>query len=798
MQFNYNGARARQARFRHLLERRGVIALFWFLAVFSIASWVYLLWLGQPLGNLLSVLTTATLMPVIWHKAYLKQLPVSANPKTIDQVLEPELLGLLKDNCTPDDLASVIEKTNGARFYGARFAISSQFLKNTIDTSSQTIEQIWQNAYDISKKYDEPYVSSASVYVALLSSIPENQYYLNQLGLDLKDVEAGLNWHNHIRKVVEKSGQKNGGSGIGRNLSFGYTPLLNRFGYNITESINRGGLLHREVGSRKDLYGQVSDILAKNGRRNVALVGGLGVGKTTFVYALANKILNSKGSARQLNNMQIIGLDSASLLANAKGRGQLEELMIRLFNEAARAKNIILFLDDAHLFFNSGSGSVDLTNIILPVLEGGAIRTILALDEQYWLELNQNKPGLAQMMNRITITPLNQEDTLSVVEDQVLLLEIKNDATYMYQALKEAHDLSDRYVKELAFPGRTIKLLESAVNFKEQKYFVTKKSVQTAVEKTLGVKVQTAQTSEDKQALLNLEGLIHERMINQTHAVSVVSDALRRARAGVGSSKKPIGTFLFLGPTGVGKTELSKSLAAVYFGGEDNLVRIDLNEFSGPNDAARLTANPTSNSNSLTALISKQPFSVVLLDEIEKAHPNVLNVLLQMLDEGVMRDSDNKEVSFRDSIIIATSNAGANEIRSRVEKGENLEDFEEEFINKLIDSKQFSPEFLNRFDEIVLFKPLGKEELLQVVELILSSLNKTLSAQKVSVSLTQAAKELLVDKGYDPRLGARPLRRVMQRTIESIVAKQILAGHVSPGAVINIDAPDLEGVSRLK
>jgi ATP-dependent Clp protease ATP-binding subunit ClpA len=256
----------------------------------------------------------------------------------------------------------------------------------------------------------------------------------------------------------------------------------------------------------------------------------------------------------------------------------------------------------------------------------------------------------------------------------------------------------------------------------------------------------------------------------------------------------PIGSFLFLGPTGVGKTELARSLAAVYFGGEGRLVRLDLNEFGQPSDAARLIADGAVDANSLTAQIGKQPFSVVLLDEIEKAHPQVVNTLLQLLDEGVLRDINNRAVSFRDAIVIATSNAGADKIRQYIKEGKQLEQFEEEFTNDLIDSGQFRPEFINRFDEVVLFRPLTQAELLQVVDLIMASINKALAPQKISVVVAEDAKPDLVKAGYDPRLGARPMRRVVQRTVEDLVAKRMLAGLVPAGSQITISKQEINDI----
>jgi ATP-dependent Clp protease ATP-binding subunit ClpC len=270
-----------------------------------------------------------------------------------------------------------------------------------------------------------------------------------------------------------------------------------------------------------------------------------------------------------------------------------------------------------------------------------------------------------------------------------------------------------------------------------------------------------------------------------------VSDALRRARAGVRNEKRPIGTFLFLGPTGVGKTELAKALAAVYFGGEDRIVRVDLNEFVRAEDVSRLIADGANDPHGLTASVLKQPFSVVLLDEIEKAHPQVLTTLLQMLDEGILRDINNRAVSFRDAIVIATSNAGVERIRQLIDEGKELEQFEDSIVNELIDGQQFRPEFLNRFDEIVVFRPLTRDELGQVVQRMITEVNATLKTQKIQVELTAGAVEKLAAIGYDPRLGARPMRRMVQRSVENFVAKRILDGSVRPGQTITLSDTDI-------
>ncbi len=794
-----NSPRAAKARFARLFDSKAMRWLGWLLVVASLTGWVWGAFIEhQMLAHLLLVVAGVVALVLFWYYGELKGLPPTQEitaATDMSAVLSRHLLAKLHKDMLPKDLAKLVEHEQGAYFFGARFALGSDFLQTTASAETSQTPVVWQQALDIAAHTGSRQVDSAVLVAALIFTIPNRDMVLAQFQLDSDDIIAGVGWWHHIQQTRERFAERHGNGGIGRDLSFGWAPLLNHVGHNMTDTIQRGGLLWRPVASRLPVIDQVVHLLGQPGRRNAALVGEVGVGKTSLVYAIAQKLLEEpKNVPASLRYQQVIELDAAHLIANAKGRGQLEELLIHIFNEAIAAKNVIVFLDEAQLFLRDGTGSVDLSNILLPVLEGGALKVILALDDQEWLRLSQTNPGLVQPLNRVVVSPLDFDETVQVIEDQTLLIEGKHQVVLMHQAIKEAYKLAERFIHEQAFPGKAIKLLEAAAGFPEEEHFVTARSVQQAVEKSFDIKVQTASTAEDKDTLLNLEARIHERMINQTRAVKLVSDALRRARTGVRNENKPIGTFLFLGPTGVGKTELSKALADVYFGGENRIVRIDLNEYSHADDTNRLLAVGAIDPYSLCAQIAKQPFSVVLLDEIEKAHPNVLNLLLQMLDEGMLRDAKNKPISFRDAIIIATSNAGADRIRAHIERGEQLEQFEEEFVNELINANIFRPEFLNRFDEIILFRPLTKEELLQVVDLLMAGVNKTLAARKISVELTPAAKELLVNKGYDPRLGARPLRRTVQRSVENVVAQRLLGDSIMPGQTLQLDAPELEQI----
>jgi ATP-dependent Clp protease ATP-binding subunit ClpC len=793
IEYRYDSRRAVKARIAHQLNAMWRFALMVMVVLLLVAG-VALLIIAAPIGWLLIGLAALPAMILEWYEGELKELAIPQSADRIDDVLAGDVLGLLSARPTPRDIATVIARVPSAQFLAARFGIGGRFLQELTTEKPEDTVTVWREAVKIREATGSSHITGAVLVVALIQTVPQYETLLAHLQLDIQDLYAGIRWQDHIATLIANHRKPKWTGGVARDWSFGYTPLLQRFGQNLSEQVSRGGLLTVDLEAHSQALGQLLQAFGGAGRQNAVLVGPMGVGKTTIVQAFADKLLDAQADLpSSLRFRQVVMLDANSLLSAAPGRGELENLIMQILNEAYSAKNIILCLDNAQLFFEEGIGSVDLSNVLLPVLEAGRLRVILTMDEQRYLQIGQRNPAVISALNRISVIPASQAETLLVLQDKLILFEFQHKVTYMYQALQEAYRLSERYVHELAMPGRALKLLESAANYSESG-LVTAASVQQAIEQTMNIKVGVATGDDERAKLLHLEDLIHERMINQTRAVSVVSDALRRARAGVRNQNRPIGTFLFLGPTGVGKTELAKALADVYFGGEERIIRLDLNEFVRSEDVSRLIADASDDANSLTAQVMKQPFSVVLLDEIEKAHPNVLTTLLQLLDEGVIRDIKNREISFRDAIIIATSNAGADRIREYIERGYRLEQFEKQFVNELIDTNQFRPEFLNRFDEIVTFRPLNKDELVQVVDLILAGINKTLAVQKVTVSVDQDAKLYLVEQGYDPRLGARPMRRIVQRSVENTVAKQMLEGTVMPGSAITISLQQVQAV----
>ena len=791
MSFNYSHLRAKKSRLMNGL--RPFLFLLKLLKIIGILSGFSLILIDSVYGWLILSLSVLVAIFIHWWNGELHRLAPGLET-TIEERMASNILGKLSKNPTSEQIAKIVLESSGGKFIVARFGLGKTTIESLAQIPQNSPEQIFQAALQIQQKLETKTVSGSVLALAIICNFPNFENLLAQFYIDFEDLERGVLWHDHIFSLINQSKIPIKTGGIARDWSFGYTPTLNRFGTNITSQVSNNILMSSNLEQHKDLVSKMVEQFSGNGKQNIALIGIDGVGKTTVVNSFAAKIANgSEKIPSNLRYRQVISLDASSLIAAAPGRGEIENLLNYILNEAYAAKNIIICLDNAQLFFEDGVGSVDVSNLLLPIIQAGALRMILTLDEQRFLQISAKNPALAQAMNRLQVKPANYDETLAVMQDKLLVFEHQNGVFYQFQALKEAFRLSERYIFDLEMPGRAVRLLEMSAGFADNK-IVTASSVGRAVEQTMNVKVATADINEEKETLLNLENLLHARMVGQEKAVSAVANALRRARTGVRNQNRPIGTFLFLGPTGVGKTELSKSLSEVYFNGENNIVRLDLNEFVNLEDVSRLIADGARDSSSLTAQMMKKPFSVVLLDEIEKAHPNVLTALLQVLDEGILRDEKNREVSFRDAIIIATSNAGAERIQELISRGYDSSSAEEVIVNDLIASHEFRPEFLNRFDEIVVFEPLTKKNLLQIIDLMVAGVNKTLAGQKITVSVSPEAKLLLAEMGYDPKLGARPMRRVIQRVVENTIARKMLSGEAQAGANIEITPEIVQGM----
>ncbi len=793
-----NSIRVRKAKFASHFSpnsSKAILILGWLLIITALALYFGLN--SRPASLLISP-GLVMVMFAVWVRWDLGSIGAIYNPDSaeipLDYVVTKDIVYLVNDKQSPRQILAAILRNWQVGFICSRYGIDPNQLAATLSDDPTQAPALWNRAFTIAGQVPIKEVSAGVLVVSMMMENPKMEEWLRNNGMDIQDMIGGLMWEESLWKRILKPKRKDQYGGVGRDWASGYTPVLDKFGQNISLAIIDGNRDFSGV-HRGHVLEQMYTNLTKADRNNIALVGEVGVGKTSLVYAMAEQLIEGEKIVPDaLKYKQVVQIDPGVVTAAVNQNASLELIFTEIIKNATKAGNIILYFDEAQLFFGSEKGAVDVAGILLPALQSSRINLVCSFSMDDWHKLSSSNPSVASFFARVDVEPTDREQTIGILQDISISLEAKSKGVVTYKALQSAYDLADRYLRSKAMPAKAIDLLSDSMNYPVNG-LITQQSVEKATEIITNTKVTQASGAE-KEQLLNLEDLIHRRMINQSRAVKVVSDALRRSRAGVRNTNRPVGSFLFLGPTGVGKTELTKALAAVYFGSEATINRLDMSEYQNKSDIKRLLepASKDDRGSGFLQKINQNPFSVVLLDEIEKAHPDILNLLLQMLDEGMLTDSAGHNISFKEAIIICTSNAGANEIRAQIDAGHQLEEFEQQLTNQLINQNVFRPELINRFDEIVLFRPLNKEELLEVAKLIIVSVNKELEDRKVSIELTPAAMSYMVDLGYDPRLGARPMRRVIARLVENVIAQRLLSGELKPGGKVTLDVKDLQGV----
>lgn len=606
--------------------------------------------------------------------------------------------------------------------------------------------------------------------------------------------------------------------------------LLEEFGINVTEIARRGDI--DPVIGRDDEIIRVIEILNRRTKNNPVLIGEPGVGKTAVVEGLAQKIVDGD-VPHKLQGKQVIRLDVVSLVQGTGIRGQFEERMQKLMEEIRKREDIILFIDEIHEIVGAGSagdGNMDAGNILKPALARGELQLVGAttLNEYRIIEKDA---ALERRMQPVKVDEPTVEETITILKGIQKKYEDYHHVQYTDAAIEAAATLSNRYIQDRFLPDKAIDLLDEAgskmnltLNFVDPKvidqrlieaenlksqatreedfekaaYFrdqiakykemqkkkvtdqdtpiISEKTIEHIIEQKTNIPVGDLKEKEQSQ-LIHLAEDLKSHVIGQDDAVDKIAKAIRRNRVGLGTPNRPIGSFLFVGPTGVGKTELSKQLAIELFGSADSMIRFDMSEYMEKHSVAKLVGAPPGyvgydEAGQLTEKVRRNPYSLILLDEVEKAHPDVMHMFLQVLDDGRLTDGQGRTVSFKDAIIIMTSNAGTGKAEASVGFGAAREGRTNSVLGEL--GNFFSPEFMNRFDGIIEFKALSKDNLLQIVELMLADVNKRLSSNNIHLDVTEKVKEKLVDLGYDPKMGARPLRRTIQDYIEDAITDYYL------------------------
>ncbi len=633
------------------------------------------------------------------------------------------------------------------------------------------------------------------------------------------------------------------------------TPVLDNFGRDLTKLGNEDKL-DPVVGREKEIE-RVAQILSRRKKNNPVLIGEPGVGKTAIAEGLALRIIQRK-VPRILQDKRVVTLDLAGLVAGTKYRGQFEERMKALMNELEKAKEVILFIDELHTIVGAGgaSGSLDASNMFKPALARGDIQCIGATTLDEYRKYIETDGALDRRFQKVMVEPPSYDETIQILDNIKFKYEEHHHVKYSKQAIDAAVKLSNRYITDRHLPDKAIDVIDEAgsrvhmgnfevpqdiLNLEEdiekvrqEKASVVKKQdyeeaarlrdkernlqsdleiakrewetktkdivhdvseddIATVVAMMTGIPVnRVAQTESEK--LLKMEKSLKERIVGQDEAVSKLTKAIRRTRAGLKRANRPIGSFIFLGPTGVGKTELCKVLAHYLFDSDNALIRIDMSEYMEKFSLSRLVGAPPGyvgyeEGGQLTEKVRRRPYSVVLFDEIEKAHPDIFSILLQVLDDGVLTDSLGRKVDFRNAIIIMTTNIGARDIKNIGSfgfGGENEADKYSSLKNTVEDAmkKLFNPEFLNRVDETIVFRNLEKSDILKIIDIELKDLYYNMHENKLELQMEDSAKNFLVDKGFDQKYGARPLRRAIQKYVEDMIAEEILRGSFKEGSKI--------------
>lgn len=725
-------------------------------------------------------------------------------------------------------------------------------VEETIGFTPRT-KRVIENAFKEAKRLDSEYIGTEHMLIGIMK---EGDSVAVRIMLDLNINPQKI--YNEIIKLVSEDENINLNSKQANNKnigSFNQTPTLNQFGTDLTKQAGEGKL--DPVIGRTEEIQRVVQILSRRTKNNPCLIGEPGVGKTAVVEGLAEKII-AGDVPETLKNKRVVNVDISSMVAGAKYRGDFEERIKKSLAEVKKVGDVILFIDEIHTIVGAGSaeGAVDAANILKPLLARGEVQVIGATTLNEYRKYIEKDAALERRFSPVNVGEPTPDETVEILEGIRDKYEAHHNVKITKEAIESAVKLSVRYINDRFLPDKAIDLVDEAASRVKMRNYTRPDSIKKLEDKVLSidkekeeaVRVQDFEkaanlrdkenetkkklekekqkwedrntksvsvlteediadviaswtgipvkklTQDENEKLKNLEKTLHERVIGQNEAVEAVAKAIRRGRVGLKDPNRPIGSFLFLGPTGVGKTELSKALAEVLFGNENAMLRIDMSEYMEPHSVSKLIGSPPGyvgfdEGGQLTEKIRRKPYSVILLDEVEKAHPDVMNMLLQILDDGRLTDAQGRTVNFKNTVIIMTANIGArlitdknmlgfsNNNNKNEETQKEYETIKKDVMGEL--KKQFRPEFINRIDEIIVFHKLNNEDIRKIMDIMLNQLISRLKEQEIDIEIDESVKKLLIEKGVDIKYGARPLKRTIQNILEDKIAEAMLDGKIT-------------------
>jgi ATP-dependent Clp protease ATP-binding subunit ClpC len=694
-------------------------------------------------------------------------------------------------------------------FIFSRLLLSIKDIKNILKVnfefdSSKDFQNIIFESLKIAKKKKDQRIEVKDLFIALSKHNLIFQEIINNSDIKIDDIEHITDWLEFLERKIEQRKKfwlwenliKKGT--LAKEWSSGFTVTLDKFSIDLSKIAKRRAI-PEIIGHQKAIEAIERILLRQESNNDVLLVGEPGVGKKSIIQWLALKSVLGQ-TLPELNYKRIVVLDIPAILSQFKNQEEVEIILDKIFREVLTAGNVILVINDFHNFVRTEiqPGVIDITGILTSYLSLSQFQIIAITTYAGLHKYIERKINILEFFEKVEVSEISKKETLMILKNLTLFYEQKYKKFISYSSLKKIISLSDRYIQTEPYPKKAIALLDEVmiyVSSIKDKIILPKHIAKIVSEKT---KVPTEEIeTKEKELLLNLENLIHERIVNQKEAVKEISTALRRARAKVTTRKGSMGTFLFLGPTGVGKTETAKALTEIYFGSEKKMIRIDMSEFQNITDISRLIGS-VEEDGLLTTQVRENPFSIILLDEIEKAHKNILNLFLQVLDEGHLTDGLGRKINFENTIIIATSNAGSEIILETLKQKSDWSQLKEKILDYVFKEAIFRPEFINRFDAVVIFHYLTKESLLDIVELMLQKIKKNLKDKNINFIINEVLKSKIVELGYNPVFGARELRRVVQNNIENLLSSALLSGELKRGDSIEIVIEQDEFKMKLK